>query len=101
MSGRRSHVRFAVVRPPEGVLRVMRDVVVQGAGDQEVILISREPGLLGDEVVLEFPADEVTARLHARVVESQPIVVGDAVRHRLRLEAIHSASHDSDAAHLL
>ena len=97
MSGRRSHVRFAVVRPPEGVFRVMRDVLLQRAGDHELIAISREPGLLGEAVVVEFPADQVTDRMRARVVESQPVVVGGSVRHRLKLEAIGARSRDTDA----
>ena len=101
MSGRRSHVRFAVVQPPEGVFRVMRDVLLQRASDHELIAISREPGLLGEAVVVEFPADHVTDRMRARVVESQPVVVGGSVRHRLKLEAINATSRDSNAAQLL
>lgn len=98
MSGRRSHVRFAVVRPPEGVFRVMRDVIVQHSGEREVIAISREPGLLGETVAIDFP-EESTGRLRARVIESQPVVVSGAVRHRLRLEAIGIASPESDSIH--
>ncbi len=101
MSGRRSHVRFSVIRSPGGVLRVMRDVVVQRAGDREVIAISREPGVLGESVVIEFPADDTSAGLQARVVESQPVVVNGAVRHRLRLEAIGAESRHGDAEYLL
>ena len=101
MSGRRSHARFAVVNPPEGVFRVMRDVLLQRAGDHELIAISREPGLLGEAVVVEFPSDQITDRMRARVVESQPVVVGGSVRHRLRLEAIGATSHENDTDHLL
>ena len=78
----------------------MRDVLLQRAGDHELIAISREPGLLGEAVVVEFPADQVTDRMRARVVESQPVVVGGSVRHRLKLEAISSTSRDNDADHL-
>ena len=101
MSGRRSHVRCAVLQSPEGVLRVMRDVVVQQrAGDRDVIAISREPGVLGEAVVVEVPADETSGGLQARVVESQPVVVNGTVRHRLRLEAIGAASSYSDAEYV-
>jgi len=101
MSGRRSHVRCAVMQSPEGVLRVMRDVVVQRAGNREVIAISREPGVLGEAVIIEVPADETSAGLQARVVESQPVVVNGTVRHRLRLEAIGTASRHSGAEGVL
>lgn len=79
----------------------MRDVVLQGADDQQVIAISREPGLLGEAVVVELLAGDVTERLRARVVESQPVVVSGTVRHRLRLETVNGASHESNTAHLL
>jgi len=78
----------------------MRDVVVQRAGNEEVIAISREPGVLGEAVVIEFPADEASAGLQARVVESQPVVVNGTVRHRLRLEAIGAASPHGDAEYV-
>jgi len=102
MSGRRSHVRCAVLQSPEGVLRVMRDVVVQQrAGDRDVIAISREPGVLGEAVVVEVPADETSEGLQTRVVESQPVVVNGTVRHRLRLEAMGAASRHRDAGYVV
>lgn len=96
MSGRRSHVRFAVLRSPEGILRVMHDVIVQRASNRELIAISREPGVLGETVVIEFAAEETAAGLRLRVVESQPVVVNGTVRHRLRLEALGGASAHSE-----
>jgi len=91
MSGRRSHVRFEVIQSPEGVLRVLRDVLVQSADLREVVAISREPGVLGEAVTVELSAEQPGAGVHARVVESQPVVVNGTVRHRLRLEAIGAA----------
>ena len=91
MSGRRSHVRFEVIQSPEGVLRVLRDVLVQSADQREVVAISREPGVLGEAVTVEVSAAQTGAGVHARIVESQPVVVNGTVRHRLRLEAIGAA----------
>jgi len=88
LSGRRSHLRFDVVQSPDGVLRVMRDVVVQSVAHNEVIAISREPGLLGEAVTVDVSAEQPGSGMHARVVESQPVVVNGTVRHRLRLETI-------------
>jgi hypothetical protein len=70
----------------------MRDVVVQRAGRREVIAISREPGVLGEAVTVEVPAEDAGVRIRARIVESLPMVVDGTVRHRLRLEAIGAAS---------
>jgi len=92
MSGRRSHVRFAVVRAPQGVLRVIQDVIVEQATSGEVVAISREPGVFGESVVIEFPAAEPAGEMRAQVVESHPVVVDGTVRHRLRLQALGAAS---------
>jgi hypothetical protein len=93
MSGRRSHVRFAVIRSPEGIFRVMRDVLVQRTRDGDVIAVGREPGVVGETVALELPADDAVS-LQARVVESQPVVVNGSVRHRLRLRETDGTSDD-------
>ena len=87
MSGRRSHARFAVLRSPEGVLRVLRDIIIQSATDGHIVALSREPGVLGELVSLEFPA-ESNGVLRARVQESQPVVVDGTVRHQLRLHHV-------------
>ena len=85
MSGRRSHTRFAVVRAPEGVLRVSRDVVVQSTANEQILALSHEPGVLGELVFLQLP--EIGA-LHARVLESVPVMVDGSVRHQLRLHPV-------------
>jgi hypothetical protein len=92
MSGRRSHVRYGVIQPPEGVLRVMQDVLLQTAGQKEMVAISREAGIVGEAVTLGVSAGERTHRVPVRVVDSQPIIVDGSVRHRLRLEAVGGAS---------
>jgi hypothetical protein len=70
----------------------MRDVLVQSVGRDEVVAISREPGILGEAVTLDVSAEQPGSGLQARVVESQPIVVNGTVRHRLRLETVGTPS---------
>jgi hypothetical protein len=77
-----------VVQPPEGVLRVVQDVLLQTAGQKEMVAISREAGIVGEAVTLGVSVGERTRGVHVRVVESQPIIVDGAVRHRLRLEPV-------------
>ena len=84
MSGRRSHARFAMLRSPEGVLRVVRDVVIQSTTNEHIVAISREPAVLGTSVSVQLSAHHDSA-VPARVLESHPIVVDGHVRHRLRL----------------
>ena len=66
----------------------MRDVLVEHADPNQVIAVSREPGVLGETVKVEVAAHEHRARIAARVVESQPVIENGTVRHRLRLETI-------------
>ena len=91
MSGRRSHVRFTVLQSPEGMLRVLQDVVIQNALPDHTIAISRDPGVLGELVSVRFPLRDGTS-IWARVLESQPLVVDGRVRHRLRLHHLGEAS---------
>ena len=91
MSGRRSHVRFAVLQSPEGMLRVLQDVVIQNTRPEHTIALSREPGVLGELVSVRFPFRDDTS-VWARVLESQPIMVDGSVRHQLRLHHLGEAS---------
>jgi hypothetical protein len=111
MSGRRSHARFAVLRSPEGVLRVLRDIVIQSATPEQIVALSHEPGILGELVSVQLPAQASdlgpcgrgwNGVMRARVHESQPILVDGTVRHQLRLHHIDAAaSSRRDAEHLL
>jgi hypothetical protein len=89
MSGRRSHARFSVLRSPEGVLRVMREVVIQSATNDQIVAVSEQPGVLGELVSVKLAAQDRDG-LQARVLESQPIVVDGNVRHQLRLHQVTS-----------
>ena len=84
MSGRRSHQRFAVLASPGGILRVMGDVVVQSVTAEQIVLVSRQPGIPGETVSVQSP-DEAETLITAQVLESQPTVVDGNVRHQLRL----------------
>jgi hypothetical protein len=97
MSGRRSHARFAVLRSPEGVLRVRRDVLIQSAVHDQTIALSSEPGILGETVVVQS-ALQNDRGVKARVLESQPIVVDGSLRHQIRLHHIAAETEgDLDA----
>ena len=87
MSGRRSHPRFAVLQSPQGILRVLRDIVVQTTTTEHIVALSGEPGVVGEVVSVQLRAEE-THSVPARVLESQPIVLNGTVRHQLRLQHI-------------
>jgi hypothetical protein len=90
MSVRRRDSRLEVVNA-EGVLRVLRDVMVRRTDNAEFIAISGEPGVRG-EVLTIFLAKDGHAPFSVRVVDSKPTMVEGSVRHQLRLRSV-----DADA----
>lgn len=85
MSGRRSHPRFAIATSAEAVLRVLRDVTVERVDESEIIAISRDAGVVGEQLKLDTTTEENRCTKDVRIVESRPIVIDGTVRHRLRL----------------
>ena len=92
MFGRRSHARFTVTPSVKGVLRVLSDVVVQAREAEDVIAIAREPGIIGEHLTMELMGRDENMGVLVRVTESRPVIVDGAVRHRLRLCRVDSAS---------
>ena len=88
MLGRRSHERFTLTLSAEGMLRTLRDVIVQRGTNNEWIAIGREPGVTGETLVLDLGSAEVPVRFTVRVLESRPVVVDGRVLHRLRLDQV-------------
>jgi len=88
--GRRGHARFSIERSARGELRVLRDVVVQHANEDEFLVIGHEAAATGAVLTLELPELDAGAPIGVRVIESDPVAVDGAVRHRLRLQRIRS-----------
>lgn len=88
MSGRRSHSRFTIDPASDGVLRILSDVVAQPSENDQMIAISREPGIVGEVLGVQILTPRGTMQTVVRIAESQPFVAAGAVRHRLRLERV-------------
>lgn len=104
MSGRRSHPRFAVAVPWSGSIRILRDVVLQRTHAGELFAVSHAPAIVGEEMSLDVMGGGHSLELRVRVVESRPVIVDGAVRHRIQLSLIEApatrlaaATGDSDA----
>jgi len=77
---------------------VLRDVVVQRIESSEIIAISGEAAVIGESMVIDIPENEATHAVSVQVVESRPIVVDGAIRHRLRLRRVGKlVTEDTDA----
>ena len=96
MSGRRSHQRFEVSPASAGTLRVNRDIVVQRACEGELQVLSREPAVRDERMVVQFPDDDDAGdAVPVRVIDSKPVVVQGVVRHLLRLHVLGADHGDS------
>jgi hypothetical protein len=90
MPHKRRDKRFTLVEPAEGVVRVFPDVTVQPSGDDEWIAISREAAAAGETLFLDLVRNdagdgELCHRLPVCVIDSRPVIIEGAMRHRLRL----------------
>ena len=88
MSGRRSHPRYAVATPWDGAMRVLRDVMIQRTETDELHAVSHVAGIAGEEMTLDVMAAGTTIGLKVRVIDSRPVMVDGAVRHRIRLALV-------------
>jgi hypothetical protein len=91
MSGRRSHPRFAVTSPWQGTLRVLRDVIVDRGSGNELVAISQAAGITGEVLTLDLIGGGLTAGMKVTVLESRPVIISGAVRHRIRLAPFRPA----------
>src|SRR4051812_25681370 len=85
MAGRRSHPRYTVATPWEGGMRILRDVVVDRTSADELLAVSQAPGVTGELMTLDLMGGGITLGFRVKVLESRPVIVAGAVRHRLRL----------------
>jgi hypothetical protein len=95
MSGRRSYPRFDITPSSEGVLRIVRDVIVQRAQEDELLVIGRDAGVVGDVMTLEI-AEQGTPGTDVQVVESTPVIIDGTVRHSLRLRRLQDTRSTID-----
>jgi hypothetical protein len=88
MRGRRSHLRFAVASPWDGAVRVLREAVIARTSRDELMAVCQAPGLAGEPMTLDLMGGGSTMRCNVVVVESRPVIISGAVRHRLRLALV-------------
>ena len=85
MSGRRGHQRLNMGGAGSAVVRVTRDVVIDGIDHEELVVISQAAAVIGEEMSLELFSGSGCIALKVRVLASRPVVIGGSMRHRLRV----------------
>ncbi len=69
-------------------MRVLRDVILHRNGPEELLAVSQTPGLVGEEMTLDVIGGGSSVGLRVKVVDSRPVMVDGAVRHRIKLEML-------------
>jgi len=70
----------------------LREGVVIRVNEQEVLAICHAPGVVAEEMTLDLMAEGSSLALRVRVLESHPVIVDGAVRHRIRLGLLEPLS---------
>jgi hypothetical protein len=66
-------------------MRILRDVVVDRTSADELLAVCQAPGVVGELMTLDLMGGGITLGFRVKVLESRPVIVAGAVRHRLRL----------------
>ena len=82
--GRRRSPRFSTGNS-DGVLQVLREVLVTRAANGELVVVDREPRNKDEVLTLETFADGIATSTQVRVVASTPVIRNGQVLHELRL----------------
>jgi hypothetical protein len=64
---------------------VLQDVVLHPSDGEVLVAVGRHAGIAGDLVSVELADADPFQRIEMRIVESRPIVLDGAVRHRMQL----------------
>ena len=88
MSGRRSHPRFVVTNPWGGVIKILRDVVVNRVDRDELLAVSNAAAIVGETLSLDLIGDGQALAVKVRVIDSRPVIIDGTVRHRVRLSLL-------------
>ena len=78
-------------------MRVLRDVVIQRSDSGELQAVSQQSAIAGEEMTLDLVGGGETIGLKVRVIDSRPVIVNGAVRHRIRLTLLDAGRSEMAA----
>lgn len=84
---RRGSERFELALPLDGHIDVLQPVIIEQAGENDVVVLSTAPGVRGEVINLRIGTGAHATRSVVRVVTSEPCVVDAGLVHRIRLRA--------------
>jgi hypothetical protein len=71
-----------------GVIKVLRDVVVNRVGRDELLAVSNVPAIVGETLSLDLIGAGQAVAMKVRVLDSRPVIIDGTVRHRVQLAAV-------------
>ena len=90
MQGRRRHIRFSIVKS-EGMLTVLRDVVVHTTETGEFVIIDAEAAEPGEVLTIETMLNGEVSTTAVKVIASRPVIHSGAVLHQLLLASLEES----------
>ncbi len=87
MQGRRRSARFSLLNS-EGVLTILRDVMVQTTETGTLVVIDVEPRKLGERLTIDTMVNDQVVTIPVEVIASRPIVRSGAVLHELQMRQV-------------
>ena len=75
----------------EGVLSVLRDVVVRTTESGELLAVDCEPHHVGELATLETMVNDVVVTTQVKVVACRPVMDNGSVLHQIRLLPVDAA----------
>ncbi|MBA3886603.1 MAG: hypothetical protein H0X67_12865 [Acidobacteria bacterium] len=79
-------------------MKVLRDVVVDRTEKDELLAVSHLPGVVGEVLSLDLLGAGSSLELKVKVLDSRPVIVNGAVRHRLRLAMMAAIAESAQKA---
>jgi hypothetical protein len=78
-------------------MRVLKDVVIHRTDTEELLAVSRAPGIVGEEMTLDIMGAGASLGLRVSVLESRPVIVDGSVCHRIRLALLNAEEITGDS----
>lgn len=79
-------------------MRVLRDVAIVQMTSDELHAVSHVAGMAGEEMTLDMMGGGTTLGLKVKVIDSRPVMIEGAVRHRIRLALLKAETEASVAS---
>jgi hypothetical protein len=79
-------------------MRVLREVLVHRTPQGEFLVVSNAAAVIGEEMSLDLVGSGANRELRVRVLDSRPVIVEGALRHRILLAPVTEGIAQAETA---